>query len=657
MSAIKKNCKYFFSYVRKHSKVFTGIGPLIDASEAIITCSSTMAEMLAEQYNSVFSTPKERLKSPEDIFTDDDQDAARSPLHDIEFTEKDIANAIGEISPTAAAGPDRFPAILLKQCRTALSKPLFLIWRKSLDIGQIPLILKTGHIVPIHKGGSRGMPKNYRPVALTSHIIKVFEKVMRKTIVEYMEEHSLFNQSQHGFRFGRSCLSQLISHYDSILELLEKGGNVDVIYIDFAKAFDKVDFGITLNKLNALGIKGKIGRWIHSFLTQRTQAVLVNSGRSNPTEVKSGVPQGSVLGPLLFLILLGDIDQGITNSFLSSFADDTRIGSQVMSVEDGAAFQEDLDAIYSWTEVNNMQLHGEKFECLRFGSNQDLQASIKYRSNTGSIIQEKDTVRDLGVTMSKTGSFKDHIENTVVEAQKLCSWVIRTFHTREPTLMLTLWKSLIQSKLEYCSQLWCPLDKGSIQRIEMVQRSFIRKITGMSQKNYWEQLEHLKLYSLERRRERYRVIYVWRILEGHVPNITSVVGGLNKITAKWHPRRGRECILKAVNRSSPKQVQRLIDASLPVHGQQLFNTLPLEIRNITGCTVDSFKRRLDRYLKTIPDEPQIPGYTAQRRAESNSLLDMTRLTISHQDSMVEVPGDTHNVTPGSHGVSRAIAIA
>jgi len=162
---------------------------------------------------------------------------------------------------------------------------------------------------------------------------------------------------------------------------------------------------------------------------------------------------------------------------------------------------------------------------------------------------------------------------------------------------------------------------------------------------------------LERRRERYRVIYVWRILEGQVPNITSVVGGLNKITAKWHPRRGRECILKAVNRSSPKQVQRLIDASLPVHGQQLFNTLPLEIRNIMGCTVDSFKRRLDRYLKTIPDEPQIPGYTAQRRAESNSLLDMTRLTISHQDSMVEVPGDTHNVTPGSHGVSRAIAIA
>ena len=257
--------------------------------------------------------------------------------------------------------------------------------------------------------------------------------------------------------------------------------------------------------------------------------------------------------------------------------------------------------------------------------------------------------------MSSSGTFKAHIDSTVVEAQKQCSWILRTFQTREPLLMLTLWKSLIQSKLEYCSQLWCPLEKGNIQRIEMVQRSYIRKITGMSQMNYWEQLNHLKLYSLERRRERYRIIYVWRILERQVPNVTSR-DGRPKITAKWHPRRGRECIIKAVNRSAPSQVQRLIEASLPVHGQRLFNILPSEIRNLTGCTTDSFKRRLDRYLKYIPDEPQIPGYTAQRRADSNSLLDMTRLAIAHHDTMGEVPGDTVNVTLGNEGVSNVIAV-
>ena len=301
-----------------------------------------------------------------------------------------------------------------------------------------------------------------------------------------------------------------------------------------------------------------------------------------------------------------------------------------------------------------MQLNGDKFECLRYGNNQDLQQNISYKSNTGSVINEKSTVRDLGVLMSSTGAFKEHIEHTVIEAQKLCSWILRTFHTREPLLMLTLWKSLIQSKLEYCSQLWCPIQKGNIQRIEMVQRSYIRKITGMSLMNYWEQLKHLKLYSLERRRERYRILYIWRILEEQVPNIISG-DGAPKITAKWHPRRGRECIIRAVNRRAPNHVQKLTDASLPVHGQRLFNTLPPEIRNLTGCTTDSFKRRLDKYLSTIPDEPQIPGYTAQRRADSNSLLDMTRVGNAHHVTacMVEVPGDS----PGNGGVSNAIAIA
>ena len=110
-----------------------------------------------------------------------------------------------------------------------------------MDTGEIPLILKTANIIPIYKGGSRGEPANYRPVALTSHLIKVFERVVRKHIVDYMEENNLFNPGQHGFRSGRSCLSQLIAHYDHVTQLLENNQNADVIYLDFAKAFDKVD--------------------------------------------------------------------------------------------------------------------------------------------------------------------------------------------------------------------------------------------------------------------------------------------------------------------------------------------------------------------------------------------------------------------------------
>ena len=213
--------------------------------------------------------------------------------------------------------------------------------------------------------------------------------------------------------------------------------------------------------------------------------------------------------------------------------------------------------------------------------------------------------------------------------------------TRETAPLLILWKSLVQSKLEYCSQLWCPLKTGDIQAIEMVQRSFLRKLSCTGHMSYWEQLKSLQLYSLERRRERYRIIYVWRILEGQVPNV-----GTQKVVGKWHERRGRECIPPRVNARAHSQVQKLIYASLAVHGQKLFNTLPSWLRNITRCSVDSFKRRLDRYLSTVPDEPQIPGYTAMRRAESNSLLDMTRLATA------SMPGDRASLV----GVVNDIAV-
>ena len=657
VSAIKKNSKYFYSYAKKFSKIATGIGPFVDQANNIVTCPLKMAHMLADQYCSVFSLPKDPLLDAEDIFPEKEGATHQSgaQLCNIDFSEADIIKAICEISPTAAAGPDRFPAMLLKQCRTALSKPLYLIWRKSLDDGQIPHLLKTANIIPIHKGGTRGIPKNYRPIALTSHLIKIFEKVLRKVMVEYMERHGHFNPSQHGFRVGRSCLSQLIAHYDCILESLQNGSNVDVIYIDFAKAFDKVDFMVTLQKLKDLGITGNLGRWIHSFLTHRTQTVIVNESRSEPAEVKSGVPQGSVLGPLLFLILIGDIDRGVAQAFLSSFADDTRIGSHISSTQDSEALQEDLDSVYDWTARNNMELNGDKFESLRYGHNEELKSQTCYKSNSGTIIQEKEHVRDLGVIMSNDGTFRKHIQSTILEANKQCTWILRTFNTREVLPMLSLWKSLVLCKLDYCSQLWCPTNTGDIQALEMVQRSFLRKLSGMSTMSYWDQLSHLKQYSLERRRERYRIIYIWRILEGHVPNLISSDSNSEKVTAKWHKRRGRECIVPRVNRKASQRIQTLIYASLPVRGQQLFNILPARIRNTTGCSVDCFKRKLDGYLNTVPDEPQIPGYTAQRRAETNSLIDMARFSPAHNQLNVEVPGDS--LTPDSRGCATSIAVA
>ena len=268
-------------------------------------------------------------------------------------------------------------------------------------------------------------------------------------------------------------------------------------------------------------MNGFIGKWIYSFLTGRTQTVIVNGMSSSHSEVKSGVPQGAVLGPLLFLILLGDIDKSVSSAFLSSFADDTRIGHRIKTNDDVTQLQKDLDSIYQWSVENNMKFNSEKFECIRYGKKSAIHDTTSYLSDIGSTILPKDQINDLGVLISSNGQFDSQIDNVVKAANKLCGWILRTFKTRSPKLMILLWKSLVLSKLDYCSQLWSPTSKGNIQMLEMVQRSYIRKIDEIRNLDYWTQLKKLRLYSLERRRERYMMIYTWRMLEGQVPDITS----------------------------------------------------------------------------------------------------------------------------------------
>ena len=424
-------------------------------------------------------------------------------LVDITFTEEDFINAIDELSNNSSSGPDGIPSIFLKKCKSSVSVPLTMLWRKALDMGVTPLLVKIAHIIPIHKGDHRGLAANYRPIALTSHLVKLFEKVIRNKIVSFLEENCLLNPSQHGFRRGRSCLSQLLDHYDKILSMLEQGLNVDVIYLDFAKAFDKVDHQILLEKLELLGIGGKLLEWIKSFLLQRTQHVLVNGHLSEPSAVRSGVPQGSVIGPLLFLILIGDIDAELAHAFLSSFADDTRTAMGVGSIRDVSLHQSDLERIYEWAIINNMSFNNKKLEALRYGTNSLLKEETAYNAPNGTHIPVKNHVRDLGVTMSDTAKFSEHINIICQKARDMCSWIFRTFRTRAPEPMKILWKSMVLPILDYCSQLWCPIKAGQIQQIEAIQQYFTRRINIQEQPNYWQRLSKLKLYSLQRRRERY----------------------------------------------------------------------------------------------------------------------------------------------------------
>lgn len=612
VARIKTNPKYFYKYAANKSKVRTGIGPLRDARGQVTRTAAEAAQLLQHHYEGVFNVPcmKREIHSPKNFFLSGSESTHN--LTDVHITPGKVKEAIKDIKNNAAPGPDQFPAIFLKNCSEELSIPLCTLYRNSLDSGIIPRQLKSARITPIHKGGSQADPSNYRPIALTSHIIKVLEKILVNYMTSYLEENNKLNKHQYGFRAGRSCLAQLLAHHETVLTSLEHNSNVDVIYLDFTKAYDKVDIGILLHKVREMGITGKLGLWLHSFLTDRKQVVTVDGVVTQPSAVISGVPQGSVLGPLLFLIHISDIDAHVRHSLLASFADDTRVLKEVSSDHDAALLQSDLNALYSWAKLNNMSFNNNKFEHMMYNTRPHTTVAHVYTAQDETSIATKEHVRDLGVTLSSDGSFSMHIINVTKKARGQVGWILRTFKTRDSLPMLTLYKTLVLPLLEYCCQLWSPWKVGDKQLLEGVQRSFTSKITAVNHLDYWGRLEALDLYSLERRRERYTIIYIYKILNG------SVINNINLHTTV-HQRLGRLCHIERVHPCSSIRVRTLKENAFAIRGPKLFNALPKYLRDPNYTSLEQFKTQLDKFLRTLPDQPNLPHYLL--RAAGNSITD------------------------------------
>ena len=619
VSQMKTNPKAFFTFAKSRQQTKTKVGPFIDTTTGLPNPDLDFtAERLSEQYASVFVEPRAEwtVRSPKEFFA---TEGAEDKLSNFEFSEQDIERACKELKPNSAPGPDGIPADLLRTARTELARPLHILWRASLDQGSIPPDLLLVQICPLHKGGSRSAAKNYRPVALTSHMTKVFERVVRRVLVSYLEAHSQLPDGQHGFRAGRSCLTQLLTFWDNLLEEMEQGKGVDVIYTDYSKAFDKCETGVLLHRLRESGVMGKVGCWLAAFLdpATRQQAVGVNGRLSALRPVTSGVPQGTVLGPVLFLVHIALMGANLSDGTnLSSFADDSRLQRGIKEEEDCAALQQDLEAVYSWADRVNMHYNDEKFEVLRFWADRSAAPDILYLAPDGGPIEEKDCTRDLGVQVSTDLTFSVQVDRAVAAGSYMAGWALRTFRSRGRGVMLTLLRTIIQPRLDYCSQLWSPSEQGSINRLEAVQQYFVGKISDsvLDGLDYWEKLKALRLYSQERRRERYMVCFLWKLSQG-------LVGGYS-LQWQWSDRRGRYAVPAPLARGAPSAVRRAKERSLAVRGSRIFNMLPASLRNESG-SFEVFKNHLDAYLSGVPDQPTVPGLA--RAAASNSLLDQLLL--------------------------------
>ena len=424
------------------------------------------------------------------------------------------------------------------------------------------------------------------------------------------------DETQHGSRAGRSTLSQLLEHQDEILKELEQGNNVDTVYLDFSKAFDKCDHGILLHKIRKLNIKGKLGCWLQNFLKNRKQAVIVDRVKSTWSEIISGIPQGSVLGPILFLIYISDIGEELNVKALV-YVDDTKVKQKVNTEEDVEELQQELEKLDKWANANNMKFNGKKFQVVRYGPNEELKNNTEYfAGNYEEVIERFNSIRDLGVQMSDDASFNEQIEKVCKKSRQKSGWIFRTFYCRRPDFLKQMFKTLVQPHIDYCSQLWMPQEGANLEKVEKVLRDYSRRIPGIRQLSYWERLKAMSMNSEQRRLERYKITYIWKIMQGSVPNC-----GLN--WTKTEERRGRMCEVPKLKGGSA--VQKLRRQSFQMSGPKVWNALPRNLRNVENCSLEQFKELLDCFLSKVPDEPKTetltPGATDVMTGKATNSLE------------------------------------
>ena len=362
-----------------------------------------------------------------------------------------------------ACGPDSITPFLLKAAAEHISVPLSHLFNQSLSTGTLPFDWVSGNVMPIHKRNDKHVPGNHRLISLTSVVIKVFERILHRYLVSALENHHLLSSSQFGFRAKRSTISLLVDAVDDWSLCLEQRGTVHCLLLDFAKAFDSILHERLLLKLSSLGIRCNLHKWLRFFLTQRKQRVVINGAYSDWVDVTSGVPQGTVLGPLLFLLYVNDLDSVVKYSTIKLFADDVLLYAPVSSIKDCSALQDDLAAIFHWTTRWQLRLNPNKCEALAM-TNKRISLTYTYRIDQHPI-SWCDSVKYLGLHVHSKLSWSKHWTIIFKATRSLNCLRCSMFRCSREAKYIA-YRALVCPILEYAAVVWCPHATGDIKLYE-----------------------------------------------------------------------------------------------------------------------------------------------------------------------------------------------
>ena len=439
---IKSDSKSFYAYVRNKQNVRDRVGPLEDNAGNIITQGVLMAEELNMNFSSVF-TREDTSSLPVTETNFEGSEGER--LGQLVVTPKVVASKINNMKENKSPGVDGIAPKILKETVEQICTPLAHVFNMSLQEGIVPLEWKEANIIPLLKKGSRNKSVNYRPVSLTSVLCKVLETIIRDHMMDFLIKHKLIIPSQHGFLKARSCLTNLICFVEEITKWVDKGSPVDVIYLDFQKAFDKVPHQRLILKLKSHGMGNSIINWIEQWLNDRRQRVVVDGEVSSWKPVLSGVPQGSVVGPILFLVYINDLEEGVTGNILK-FADDTKLVRKTKEVGDKQKLQDDIDKLVRWSDKWQMLFNFGKCKCLHTGPGN---VGMNYEMG-GTIISKTVKEKDLGVSMNANMKVSEQCRIAASKGNQVLGMIRRNITYKEKSLIVPLYKAIVRPHLEYC---------------------------------------------------------------------------------------------------------------------------------------------------------------------------------------------------------------